>query len=629
YKGISAKNGLKIIGTEVEQLGYKVKKLLNDGYLRLLTEEEKKENVFTNAFNLELEYGKQQKEQLTPLHQLTSNSAPSEQALTLLKDTNVFNKITETELDKRIVGEIENRKTIFLCACGSLVENNNIASYNLMVNSNSGAGKDYVVDNVLKIFPKANVEKRSRISPTAFTYWHNSKFEPDWSWDCKVCYLTDVSENVLNSDVFKVMCSEGSSATIVIDHKAVDIKINGKPVIIITQAKSTPNDEMLRRFPIITLTESEKQTRLIMQRKAEAAVNGYTINYDTSITEALSHLKKVKVKIPFAQKLTAVFPSDHIIMRTHYDRFLDYIKASTAFHQYQRTKDEEGCAIAEPQDYDVARVAILQTTSNKFMLPLTKKQQELLRVTKELNDWFSIADLEKLIPSINERTLYRMVDGIKEHFFDIRREEKVGTKKPITEYKFRQQSDLMIPTWKEIEECKNLSINDNVSNNAVMSNNVNSSNTVNSKGLIDTLHQLTSKITPQQLTITPAGTGFNFTIGDRHIGEVEGEVYTPNKPVLYRNEGRYCICSEAIIQAQRRGAKKVVVADEELGVVYTFLIDTFLSKGKVVMFGDEEQIGVKPEDSKTCELTDKGIKLLSDGRIMHVRQNVFLPVAEG
>ena len=82
--------------------------------------------------------------------------------------------------------------------------------------------------------------------------------------------------------------------------------------------------------------------------------------------------------------------------------------------------------------------------------------------------------------------------------------KNAGTKKPITEYKFRQQSDLMIPTWKEMEECKNLSINDNVSNNAVMSNNVNSSNSVSSKGTIDTTASIDKQNRPQQLTITTA-----------------------------------------------------------------------------------------------------------------------------
>lgn len=111
---------------------------------------------------------------------------------TLLKDPGLFS-IIDAEFDKTIVGEKPSRQSIFLNACGGWVENANIASYNLCINSNSGAGKDYVCKNVLKIFPKDNVEIRSRISPTAFTYWHNSKWEKDFTWDGKILLLLDVS----------------------------------------------------------------------------------------------------------------------------------------------------------------------------------------------------------------------------------------------------------------------------------------------------------------------------------------------------------------------------------------------------------------------------------------------------
>lgn len=71
----------------------------------------------------------------------------------LLANPDLFDLITEDELDKKIVGELETRKTIFLCACGALVENSNLASYNLLVNSESGAGKDWITGKSLEVFP--------------------------------------------------------------------------------------------------------------------------------------------------------------------------------------------------------------------------------------------------------------------------------------------------------------------------------------------------------------------------------------------------------------------------------------------------------------------------------------------
>ena len=169
--------------------------------------------------------------------EITEEREPDKKSLEILKDPKLFEKLNE-ELDKKIVGEGETRKTILLCASGRNVENSQVASYNLLVMSESGAGKDYVTSETLKIIPPEQYIKKTRISPATFTYWHNSKFEPDWTWNGKVFYCEDIGEGVLNSDVFKVMCSSGSSATIVVKQRAIDLEITGKPVMITTTASA-------------------------------------------------------------------------------------------------------------------------------------------------------------------------------------------------------------------------------------------------------------------------------------------------------------------------------------------------------------------------------------------------------
>jgi hypothetical protein len=309
---------------------------------------------------------------------------PPSKALEILKNPELFNFITESEFDKKIVGEIETRKVIFLCACGGrLVENCQIASYNLLINDEAGTGKDYVTGAVLEILPRECYIHKTRISPAVFTYWHNPKFEPDWSWDGKVFYPEDISENVLNSDVFKVMCSKGSSATIVIQQRAVEIDIKGKPVMITTTATATPNPELTRRFVILNLDGSEEQTKAIMKRHAKYKQEGLVPEYSQDITDALSFLERVKVKIPFADKITEFFPVKNVIMRTHFPRFMDFISASAGFHQFQRKKDKDDFVLAEGQDYNIARAGFLKLTSNKYMIPLTINQKRILSIFQE------------------------------------------------------------------------------------------------------------------------------------------------------------------------------------------------------------------------------------------------------
>ncbi len=302
----------------------------------------------------------------------------SDDSREILCNPALFDLITRQEFDKKIVGEQETRKVIFLCMLGHLVENANVASYNLLINDDAGVGKDYVVNAVMSILPKERYVHRTRISPTAFTYWHNPKFEPEWTWNGKVFVAEDISEGVLNSDVFKVMCSTGSSATIVIKQRTYDIEIEGKPVMVITTATATPNSELIRRFAILNLDSTEEQTKLIMKRHSQFKKVGIVPEYDPKYTDALKYLKRVRVRIPFAELIDERLPTKSVIMRTNYSRLLDFISASAAFYQHQRKTDPEGYILAEGQDYDIARECFLKLTSNKYMIPLTLDQKKIL-----------------------------------------------------------------------------------------------------------------------------------------------------------------------------------------------------------------------------------------------------------
>lgn len=353
------------------------------------------------------------------------------------------------EIQKKVVGETNSIATILLCCCGIWVKNNSTASFNLMVNSSSGSGKDYIIKKVLEILPQNFWIKRTRISPTAFNYWHSSRLEPEWCWDGKILYLEDVSENILNHDVMKVMVSTGSHATIVIKQQAIDLEIKGKPVTLITSASASPNNEMLRRFPILNLDETAEQTKRIKEKQAELAERGSDVEYNGAITHALEGLERVNVTIPYAKKIIDLFP-DNLIVRTALDRFFDYVRASCALHQRIRERDSKGFYIATPQDYNIARIALLKTTTNQFLIPTTKAQREILDVLKEEpNSWFTIKELSIKVKTVGERQLYTLCNKLFSSGLirkDSRREE--GRKDEFI-FSFANTDEISLPTWDE------------------------------------------------------------------------------------------------------------------------------------------------------------------------------------
>lgn len=362
------------------------------------------------------------------------------------------------ESQKKIEGEHETVRVLVVSITGRLVLNAQPTSYNLLVNSESGAGKDYITSAVIKLFPKDDVLKRTRISPTAFTYWHNSEKEPEWTWDGKAAYLEDASNAVLNSEVMKTMCSGGSYATITVNNVAKDIFIRGKPVIIITSASANPNKESLRRFSLLNTDESIDQTEAIMRKQAHFAVSGEQSEYNDSIMVALRQLKPYKVRVPFAKELVNHFPSKHLIIRTHWPRFLDLIKASAVLHQYQRETDKDGYLLANGQDYDVARQVLVKTTTNVFMIPLTKLQQNLLGVFNDLDrsrmdtGWYSISELEEKVSFCSDKSIRKNCDILTDwNILEKEKQPRENSTKAVMTYRVKEGLvDLFLPTWAEV-----------------------------------------------------------------------------------------------------------------------------------------------------------------------------------
>jgi len=387
----------------------------------------------------------------------------------------------DAELDKQIVDEKDTRKAVLLVALGgSLTINCAPTSTNLMVNDASGAGKDFVCKSVLDILPKYKVVARKRISERVFTYWHNAKFEPEWSWDGKIFYNEDIGNSLLNCDVFKVMSSSDgvNQSTIIIKQQLVEIITKGKPVMLITLAHAYPKDELLRRYPICNLDTTEDQTRKIIKRKAEFAKSGMMPRYSAEVKDALAYLQRVKVRIPFADKLSGALDTSHIIIRTHFDRFLDYIRFSCALHQFQR-KEEDGHLLAERQDYELACRVLRKTTSNVFCVPLTKNQQRILELLRSLVEgvWYSVSDLEPSVTFVSDRTLYKELDKLTEFgFLSKDKQKRERADKPVMVYRLNKISQLGLPSWADIQNASNTHIDSISSGSSNSSNSSNGSN---------------------------------------------------------------------------------------------------------------------------------------------------------
>lgn len=382
----------------------------------------------------------------------------------LLKNPNLL-ELFDGEFDKKIVKEHDTRKTIFMINNMCNVENLNKATDNLMLNAPSGVGKDYVTESIFEIFPEEEKEELVRTTPKLLAYTRNRLENPKATWKKVRLRLEDTGNDVLNDNTFKVMSSAHpnkiNKAKSVQNNKEYKVEIDGKPTITLTMATANPKEEMLRRYPICDLDESIDQTKEILKRQSEFAISGKTSDYDEKFTDALRLLKRVKVKVPYARELVKIFNPENVIVRTHFPRFMDYIKSSCSFHQYQREQDNDGYYIAQKEDYNIARMMLIKTTSNILMIPLTQLQQKIMAVFEEndlqrqsVDDLQDYDGIKKL--NIDVEWLRRKLNWLASKGFLIRDKEKRYNEagkvipKPVYIYSHNKMQRLEIPEWNNI-----------------------------------------------------------------------------------------------------------------------------------------------------------------------------------
>jgi hypothetical protein len=374
---------------------------------------------------------------------------PPQDIYKILKDPGLFDIITGIEFDKRIKGEAKSRRAIFLSLCDIWVDDSKMP-INTFVSSESSAGKSFICKQIVKIFPKDLVEYRTKITPEAFTYWKANNL--DWSWDGKICFLEDVSQTILDSSTFKVMCSEGSTATIVHKQKAIDIEIKGKPVMLVTSARTSPNVEILNRFQIISLDESDKQTEDIVFNIAK---DDDLAKYDEKIIKALGYLKRVKVKINFgeriAQYLKEFYNFKSLRLRRDFSTLMGLIKCSAAINQFQRDVNKEGYILANEKDYEIARDCINYIQSHTFK-GLTHRLDKTYQCCLKLKE-FTAKDIHSRFPFVNQKMWYNYLDQLLERGMlktELRNIE--GVKQQVTYYLVNETSMFALPEFNNLPD---------------------------------------------------------------------------------------------------------------------------------------------------------------------------------
>jgi len=265
------------------------------------------------------------------------NEVEQQQALELLKDKNLLNRILEHFQTAGVVGE-ETNKLMGYLACVSRKLDKPLA---IIIQSTSAAGKSSLMDAVLNMMPEEERVQYSAMTGQSLFYMGETNLKN------KILAIAEEEGAENASYALKLLQSEGeltiastgkddSSGNLV----TKEYRVEGPVMLFLTTTAIDIDEELMNRCVVLTVNESREQTQAIhaMQRKQQT-LEGLLQNEDRKQLIQLHRnaqrlLQPLLVANPFAEQLT--FIDDKTRTRRDHMKYLTLIKAIALLHQYQR-----------------------------------------------------------------------------------------------------------------------------------------------------------------------------------------------------------------------------------------------------------------------------------------------------
>lgn len=288
-----------------------------------------------------------------------------EEALKLLKDPHLLDRMARDLDQLGYVGEDFNKKLLYLVGTSRLLDK----PVSAIIRSGSGAGKSALMEQVLSLMPNEDVLFFSRITPQSLFY---------------------MGKEALDRKVLAIDEREGSQAA---DYSIRTLQTRGKLTLasstkdpqtghwktlikefcartpyMETSTREKLNEENLNRCFELYLDESTKQTQKIQeaQRKEAAGLNALTEQEKNDLKKLYQNAQKllepVEVKVPY--DLAINLPQNWLRTRRDHERFLSLVKVITLLYQYQRPQKDH--LEAAKEDCEMAKTLAQHVMGNVF-----------------------------------------------------------------------------------------------------------------------------------------------------------------------------------------------------------------------------------------------------------------------
>jgi DNA primase len=324
----------------------------------------------------------------------------TEEAMRLLKDPNVLDRILHDFSRCGVVGEETNKLVGYLAATSRKLDR----PLAVILQSSSAAGKSSLMEAILDFMPEEEREKYSALTGMSLFYFTEEK-----SLRHKILAVVEEEGAERASYALKLLQSEGElsiASTGKDPHTGrlvtQEYRVEGPVMIFLTTTAAVVDEELLNRCLVLSVDENREQTKRIheLQRQAET-IEGLLAAKDKSRIVRLHRnaqrlLKPLLVANPYAARLT--FLDDRTRTRRDHVKYLTLIRAIALLHQHQRevkTITHEG----KPVEYIEATLEDIATANRLAAEVLGRSLDELPPQTRrllELLDGWVTKETERL-----------------------------------------------------------------------------------------------------------------------------------------------------------------------------------------------------------------------------------------
>ncbi len=315
----------------------------------------------------------------------TMTPSEEEEALTLLKDSDLIGRIVQ-DLDRcGMVGESLNKLVAYLAVISRKLTH----PLALLIQSSSSAGKTTLMEHVLAMAPPEEVLRLSNLTSQSLYYLDSDQL--------KHRTLAISEDHGLSEAAYalKLLQSEGklTHATVTrgSDGKSVTQlhSVEGPVQLLLTSTCREIDEELANRCLILTVDESSQQTQSIqMRQRLLQTRQGELLRQEAAQLQHLHRnaqrlLRPLKIYNPLTDKLE--FSSQRLRNRRDHAKYLSLIQAIALLHQHQRTihQEEDGSPWIEVQESDIALAKRLMdkllSQSLNELAPQTERCLQLVR----------------------------------------------------------------------------------------------------------------------------------------------------------------------------------------------------------------------------------------------------------